>query len=53
MLLSQLGVVSVLAGGALAYRSYSKNRTTAGFLLIAGFACLGVAVYLTGGSPWR
>ena len=44
MLLSGLGVDSILASGALAYRSYSKNRlilqTTAGFLLIAGFCSL-------------
>jgi hypothetical protein len=51
------GVAAVLAGGTLACRAYSKDaealQATAGFLLITGFACLGVAVYLMGGSPFR
>ncbi|MGE5367693.1 MAG: hypothetical protein ACM3PO_10575 [Betaproteobacteria bacterium] len=51
-----VGVAAVLAGGTLACRAYSKDgdalQTTAGFLLITGFACLGVAVYLIGGSPF-
>jgi hypothetical protein len=41
----------------LAYRAYSKDRptirTVAGFLLIAGFACLGVALHRIGGVPLR
>jgi hypothetical protein len=57
ILIAELGVATLLAGGILAYRSYSKDRptlqTTAGFLLIAGFACLGVAVYRIGGVPLR
>jgi len=44
------------AGGILAYCAYSKDahalQATAGFLLITGFACLGVAVYLIGGLPF-
>jgi len=40
----------------LAYCAYSKDahalQATAGFLLITGFACLGVAVYLIGGLPF-
>jgi hypothetical protein len=48
------GVAAVLAGGTLACRAYSKDtealQATAGFLLMTGFACLGVAVYLMGGS---
>jgi hypothetical protein len=47
-------VAAVLAGGTLACRAYSKDtealQATAGFLLMTGFACLGVALYLMGGS---
>jgi len=57
MLLSGLGVFSVVVGGALAHCGDSRNRltlqTTAGFLLIAGFACVGVALYPLIGSPLR
>jgi hypothetical protein len=57
MFLVALGVLSVLTGGVLAYRSDSKYQltlqTTAGFLLIAGFACFGVALYPFVGSPLR
>jgi peptidoglycan/LPS O-acetylase OafA/YrhL len=56
-LLSELGVATVLAGGVLAYRAHLKNRpalqTTAGLLLITGFACLGVAISFIVGSPLR
>jgi hypothetical protein len=49
-LLSEIGAVTVLAGGLSAYRGYCKDQltlqTTAGLLLIAGFACLGVAIQL-------
>jgi len=52
--MAELGVATVLVGGTLAYRGYSKDRsalqTTAGFLLIAEFACLGVAIYRVGVS---
>jgi len=52
--MTELGVATRLAGGTLAYHGYSKNRSslqkTAGFLLIAGFACLGVAIYRVGVS---
>jgi peptidoglycan/LPS O-acetylase OafA/YrhL len=55
-LIAALGAATVLVGGILAYRAYSKDRgslqATAGFLLVTGFACLGVAVYLIGGSPF-
>jgi hypothetical protein len=48
--------VTALAGETLAYRAYSKDaaalQVTAGFLLITGFTCLGVAIYLIGGSPF-
>jgi len=54
LLMAELGVATVLVGGTLAYRGYSKDRsalqTTAGFLLIAGFACLGIAIYRVGVS---
>ena len=54
-LIAALGVVALLAGATLAYRVYSKDRATlqitAGFLLIAGFACLGVVIYRIGGVP--
>ncbi len=57
MLIGELGVGTNLVGGALAYRAYSKDRPTlqrtAGLLLIAGFACLGVAIYTTGAAPLR
>jgi peptidoglycan/LPS O-acetylase OafA/YrhL len=57
MLIGELGVVIVLAGGALAYLVYSNNRPslqkTAGILLIVGFACLGVAIYNVGAVPLR
>jgi putative effector of murein hydrolase len=53
--IAELGVAALLVGGILAYRAYSKDRqtlqTTAGFLLIAGFACLGFALYRIGGMP--
>jgi hypothetical protein len=56
-LLGELGVATVLAGGVLAYRAHLKNRTTlqttAGLLLITGFACLGVAISFIVGSPLR
>ena len=50
-LIGVLGAAIILAGGILAYCAYSKDAhaATAGFLLITGFACLGVAVYLIGG----
>ncbi|HZH82580.1 MAG TPA: hypothetical protein VFD87_05500 [Phototrophicaceae bacterium] len=55
ILIAELGVAALLAGGALAYRAYSKDRPilqkTAGLLLIVGFACLGVALYRIGGVP--
>jgi hypothetical protein len=54
-LIGELSVAGVFAGGTLAYWAYSKDggalQTTAGFLLIMGFASLG-AVYLIGGSPF-
>lgn len=54
-LIGELGVTA-LAGETLAYRAYSKDaaalQVTAGFLLITGFTCLGVAIYLIGGSPF-
>jgi len=57
ILIGELGVATLLAGGTLAYLAYSKDRptlqTTAGFLLIAGFACLGIAVHLISGVPFR
>jgi hypothetical protein len=56
-LLSELGIAIALAGAVLAYRADLENRptlqTTAGLLLIAGFACLGVAISLVVGSPVR
>ena len=55
-LIGVLGAAIILAGGILAYCAYSKDahalQATAGFLLITGFACLGVAVYLIGGLPF-
>lgn len=55
-LIGELGVATALAGEPLAYRAYSKDaaalQVTAGFLLITGFTCLGVAIYLIGGSPF-
>jgi hypothetical protein len=55
-LIGELGVAGVLAGGTLAYWAYSKDggalQTTAGFLLIMGFAPLDAAVYLIGGLPF-
>jgi hypothetical protein len=49
-LISELGIAAILAGGVLAYRTYSKNRptlqATAGLLLIIGFACLGIVIGL-------
>ena len=55
--ISELGVTSVLVGAVLAYRAHLQNRqalqTTAGLLLIAGFACLGVALSFFAGSPLR
>ena len=51
-LLSELGIAIALTGAVLAYRADLENRptlqTTAGLLLIAGFACLGVAVFVIG-----
>jgi hypothetical protein len=56
-LLGELGIATALAGVVLAYRAHLKNRpalqTTAGLLLITGFACLGVAISLVVGSPLR
>jgi peptidoglycan/LPS O-acetylase OafA/YrhL len=55
--LGVLGIATVLAGGVLAYRAHLKNRpalqTTAGLLLITGFACFGVAISLIVGLPLR
>ena len=55
-LIGVLGAAIILAGGISAYCAYSKDahalQATAGFLLITGFACLGVAVYLIGGLPF-
>jgi peptidoglycan/LPS O-acetylase OafA/YrhL len=55
--MAELGVATLLAGGTLACGAHSKDRptlqTTAGLLLIAGFACLGVAIYRVGGVPLR
>ena len=53
-LIGVLGAAIILAGGILAYSAYSKDahEATAGFLLITGFACLGVTVYLIGGLPF-
>ena len=55
-LIGVLGAAIILAGEILAYFAYSKDahalQATAGFLLITGFACLGVAVYLIGGLPF-
>jgi peptidoglycan/LPS O-acetylase OafA/YrhL len=57
MLIGELGVAAILVSGALAYRAYSKDRPTlqrtAGFLLVAGFACLGIAIYTIGAAPPR
>jgi hypothetical protein len=57
MLIGELGLATVLAGGTLAYRAYSKDQrplqTTVGFLLIAGFACRGVAIRSMGAVPLR
>jgi hypothetical protein len=54
---SELGTAIALAGAILAYRAHLQNRpalqTTAGLLLITGFACLGVAISLVVGSPVR
>jgi len=56
-LLSELGIAIALAGAVLAYRADLEKRptlqTTAGLLLISGFACLGVAISLVVGSPVR
>ena len=56
-LIGELGVAAVLAGAVVAYRAHLINRpalqTTAGLLLITGFACLGVALALFVGSPLR
>ncbi len=53
ILIAALGVAGLVAGGALAYGAYSRERLilqkTAGLLLVAGFACLGVALYRVGG----
>jgi hypothetical protein len=58
ILIGELGVATLVAGGTSAYRAYPKDRlvlqTMAGFLLIAGSACLGVALYvLIGGGLLR
>jgi hypothetical protein len=57
MLIGELGLATVLAGGTLAYRAYFKDQRllqiTAGLLLIAGFACLGVAICRLGAVPLR
>jgi hypothetical protein len=56
-LLGELGLAIVLAGAVLAYRACLQERpglqTTAGWLLISGFACLGVAMSFTLGLPLR
>jgi len=56
-LIGELGAATILAGGTLAYRAIPRIKlalqTTAGFLLIIGFASLGVAVCLIGGPPFR
>jgi Na+-driven multidrug efflux pump len=56
ILIVVVGVVTLLAGGTLAH-SFSKDlptiQTAAGFLLVAGFACVGVATYHIGGVPLR
>ena len=56
MLIGELGLATVLAG-TLAYRAYFKDQRllqiTAGLLLIAGFACLGVAICSMGAVPLR
>ena len=56
-LICELGIATALARGILAYRADLENRpalqTTAGLLLITGFACLGVAISLVVGSPVR
>ena len=51
ILIAALGVAALVAGGALAYRDQLALQKTAGLLLIAGFACLGVALYRIGGVP--
>jgi hypothetical protein len=57
-LLSESGMVIVLAGGTLAYGGdrYFENQDTvervAGFLLIAGLACIGVSLGLMLYSPF-
>ena len=51
-LLSQSGLVIVLAGGALAYKgeqffeNHDNLERVAGFLLIAGLACIGTSLGL-------
>jgi hypothetical protein len=57
-LLSESGIVIVMAGGALAYKGerYFENQDTvervAGFLLIAGLACIGASLGLVLDSPF-
>ena len=57
-LLSQSGLFIALAGGALAYKGdrYFANQDTvervAGFLLIAGLACIGASLRLIIDSPF-
>ena len=57
-LLSESGIVIVMAGGALAYKGdrYFENQDTvervAGLLLIAGLACIGVSLGLVLDSPF-
>jgi hypothetical protein len=52
LLIGVLGLVGAVIGGALAHRSetypgsYGTSHTIAGFLLIIGFGCFGVALSL-------
>jgi hypothetical protein len=56
ILLSGFGVAGVAAGGFLAVQSDRPGapetvQTTAGLLLIAGFGCVGVALFFIFGPP--
>ena len=56
-LIGESGAAIILVGGIFACCAYCKDagalQAMAGFLLITGFARLGVAVYLIGGLPFR
>jgi hypothetical protein len=56
-LLSEIGLATIFSGAVLAYRAHLKSRpaleTTAGLLLISGFACLGVAISFVVGPSLR